>query len=170
MSAPEFSREIDARALPAEIVSLAATSEERTALARRLDLIAIDELAAAIGLAPDEEAILATGRLRARVVQSCAVSGEDLPVQIDEDFALRFVPEGANEAEEVELEEDDLDEIAYTGSTIDLGEAIAQTLALAIDPYAAGPQAERVRKAAGLSTPEASGPFAVLAKLRKNGE
>ncbi len=50
----------------------------------------------------------------------------------------------------------------------DLGEAVAQSLALAIDPYAVGPSAEQARKDAGLGDEAASGPFAALAGLKKS--
>ena len=100
-------------------------------------------------------------------MQSCAISGEDLPVAIDEPVELRFVPEETPNAEEVELEESELDEIPYDGRLFDLGEAVAQSLALAIDPYAVGPEAERTRKEAGLADEAASGPFAALAALKK---
>ena len=60
-----------------------------------------------------------------------------------------------------------LDEIPFEGDTVDLGEAVAQSLALAIDPYAVGPEAERVRQEV-LSDEAASGPFAALAALRKD--
>ena len=62
---------------------------------------------------------------------------------------------------------DACDEIEYEGTQFDLGEQIAQTLSLAIDPYATGPNAERVRKQAGLGDEAGSGPFAALAALRK---
>ena len=44
---------------------------------------------------------------------------------------------------------------------------VRKTLALAIDPYAVGPEAERVRKEV-LSDEAASGPFAALAALKKD--
>ena len=69
--------------------------------------------------------------------------------------------------EEVELDEGELDEIPFEGHLFDLGEAVAQSLALAIDPYAEGPNAERVRKEAGLLDEAASGAFAALAALKK---
>ena len=50
----------------------------------------------------------------------------------------------------------------------DLGEAVAQDLALAIDPYAVGPGAERARKEAGLLDEAAAGPFAALEALKKS--
>lgn len=167
MTAPEFSHMIDPRHLTARPVNLAATEEERRALARRFALAGVDRLEASIELEADGEAVKANGRISATVVQSCAVSGEDFPVNIDERIALRFVPERPVTAEEIELEESDLDEIAYSGDKFDLGEAVAQSLALAIDPYAEGPNAEQARKDAGLTGEAASSPFAALAVLKK---
>ena len=40
---------------------------------------------------------------------------------------------------------DECDEIGYSGTIFDIGEAVAQSLALAIDPFATGPQAEAAR-------------------------
>lgn len=168
MSAPEFSRMIDRRHITTRPIELAPDETQRAALARRFGLVSIDELRAQVLLEEDGDAVAARGRLQARVVQSCAISGEDLPVTIDEPIDLRFVPEKTIEAEELELEETDLDEISFTGDSFDLGEAVAQTLALAIDPYAVGPDAERVRQETGLSDQSASGPFAALAALKKS--
>lgn len=168
MTAPEFSRPIDARHLPTAPLALSASAEERAALAARFGLVSIDRLEAEVTLTPDGEAVAASGRLRAAIVQSCAVSGEDLPVEIDEPIALRFVPSAPVTEEEVELKADELDEIEFDDHGFDLGEAVAQTLALAIDPYAVGPDAEKVRKEAGLLDEGAAGPFAALAALKKD--
>jgi uncharacterized metal-binding protein YceD (DUF177 family) len=121
-------------------------------------------------LTPDGAAVLASGRLDAAVVQSCAISGEDLAVEIAEPVAIRFVPESAapHPEEEVELDANALDEIEMTDGRFDLGEAVAQSLALAIDPFATGPQAEEARRKAGIVDQARSGPFAALAALRKN--
>lgn len=167
MSAPEFSRPIDRHRLPSDALELGANEAERAALARRFGLVGIEALSATVTLADDGRAVSAAGRLRARIVQSCAVSGEDLPVTIDELLALRFVPERPVDADEIELSGQALDEIEFSGDSFDLGEAVAQSLALAIDPYAVGPEADRVRREAGLSDESASGPFAALAALRK---
>ena len=50
---------------------------------------------------------------------------------------------------------------------IDPGEAVAQSLALAIDPFAEGPGAEEARRRAGILSESAAGPFAALAALKK---
>lgn len=170
---PEFSRTVDLRALPREPVELVADAAERAALARRFAIVAITALKATVSLEDGERGVDATGLIEAALVQSCAVSGDDFPVRVRAQYHLRFVPEADYEAamqvagDEVELAADDLDTIAYTGSTLDLGEAIAQTLALEIDPYAEGPGADAARAQYGLSTPEDSGPFAALKALKK---
>ena len=167
MTGSELSRPVDLRQILAKPVAIEATDDERKALARRFGLVRIDRLEAEVALEVDGEAIGAKGRLRAAIVQSCAVSGEDLPVTIDEPLALRFVPAQSVADDEVELEENDLDEIPFEGTAFDLGEAVAQSLALAIDPYAVGPNAEQARKDAGLLDEAAAGPFAALAALKK---
>jgi uncharacterized metal-binding protein YceD (DUF177 family) len=168
MSAPEFSRPVDRRHLKAAPLRLVADEAERRALARRFSLIAIHRLEAEVSLEADGEAVDAEGTLSADIVQTCAVSGEDLPVTIDEPLALRFVREAPVTEEELELEEEQLDEIPYAGTSFDLGEAVAQSLALAIDPFATGPDADRVRKEKGLLDEAAAGPFAALAAFKKD--
>jgi uncharacterized metal-binding protein YceD (DUF177 family) len=158
---------VDRRRVPQGPVKLTADAEQRAAMARRFGLVAVNSVSAEVTLEDDGKAVAANGRLKAAIVQSCAVSGEDLPVTIDEPLALRFVPEQPVKAEEVELEPGELDEIEFVGDVFDLGEAVAQSLALAIDPYAVGPEAERTRKEAGLADEAASGPFAALAALKK---
>ncbi|WP_170001794.1 YceD family protein [Pseudopontixanthobacter vadosimaris] len=164
----EFSRPVRTRQLPEATQALEAAPGERAALARRFDIVAVNSLRADIALDHDGDAITATGTLKADVVQSCAVSGEDLPVRIAEPLSFRFLPARLHDAEEeVELEASELDEIFYEGESFDLGEAIAQSLALAIDPFACGPDADRVRQEKGLAADDQpSGPFAALAALK----
>jgi len=167
VSRPELSRLVDLRQILARPVAIEATADERAALAQRFAIVRIDRLQAEVTLEVEGEAVNARGRLHAAIVQSCAVSGDDLAVAIDEPFAVRFVPETPIAGGEIELEESQLDEIPYSGHAFDLGEAVAQSLALAIDPYAVGPEAERVRKKTGLLDEAAAGPFAALAALKK---
>lgn len=172
MSAPELSRMIKHKPLPGGTLEVVASEAERMALARRFGITAVDRLVARIDLTEDGKAVSATGTLEADLVQPCAISGEDFPVSVREAIALRFVPSSGTPAEpdiEIELADDDLDEIEYEGEMFDLGEAIAQSLALAIDPYAEGPNADAARKAAGIVSDDAPrGPLAdALAALKK---
>ena len=170
MSANEFPRLIDVRQTGMRTVRLVAESAERAALARRFGIVAIERLEADLELDRDGEAVNATGTLVADIVQSCAVSAEDLAVAVREPIAFRFVPgvdSSAHQADhEVELAPDELDEIEFTGTDIDLGEAVAQSLALAIDPFATGPDAEESRRRAGLLGTEDLSPFAALKSLK----
>ena len=172
MSEAEFPRPVDRRHLPAGPLHLEANEAERAALAERFGLVSIRRLVADISLTAEGDGIDADGTFEAAIVQSCAVTGEDLPVDIAESMTLRFVPEARSavaEGEEIELEEDELDEITFGGNVFDLGEAVAQSLALAIDPYATGPEADRVREEVGLDDEKPQGPLAeALSALKKD--
>lgn len=164
----EFTRLFDVRSLPAAAIRLEATAEECAALAKRFDIVAIHAFEASVEMEKDGAAVDARGRLSARLVQSCAVSGEDLDVTLDEPVTLRFVPPAPPHRpdEEVELEAEDCDEIEFDGTQFDLGEALAQSLALAIDPFLTGPGADEARRKAGIVDEGASGPFAALKGLK----
>ena len=166
---PEFSRRIDIRNLPDGLLKLEADADECAALARRIGIEAVERLTAEVSFLPVGGAIEVAGQVSAAVVQLCGISNEPFPVRIDEPFALRFVQGITTHKpdEELEIDADACDEIEFEGTQFDLGEQIAQTLSLAIDPYAVGPDAERVRQEAGLGDGASSGPFAALAALKR---
>lgn len=166
----EFSRIVDTRSIGNDPLRLEASEAERTALAARFGIVAVERLIAEVELEPVKGGIKATGRLDAGIVQACAISSEDLPVAIAEPLTFRFVPAAGpgRPDEEVELEADDLDEIEFSGTQFDLGEAVAQSLALAIDPFLEGPDAEEFRKNSGFFGEDTANPFAALAKLKKD--
>lgn len=167
---PEFPRphRLDQIGAGETNVTVEAGAEERAALARRFDLVALDRLAARFVLRRDAAGVRATGHLSAAVTQSCGVTGEPLPAKIEEDFAIRFLPEPTEDEshDEIELAEEDLDTVFYTGSALDLGEAAAETLALALDPFPRSPNAAAVLKQAGVISEEEAGPFGALAGLK----
>ena len=162
---------IDVRQVSDTPLVLEPDTAERATLAARFEIVRIEAMRGEMRCERDGVAINAHGRLTARIVQACAISGEDLAVAIDEPLTLRFVPATAVTAaeDEIELDADALDEISYEGTAFDLGEALAQSLALAIDPFATGPEADRVRREFGLDAPERTGPFAALAALKRDG-
>ncbi len=163
----EMSRLIDARQLPEKPVEVTASAAECEALAERFDLVAVRQLSARITLTPDGQTVRARGVLDADVVQSCAVSAEELEVGVHEPVELQFVPPATDLPEELELEAEMLDQIEMEGGRFDLGEALAQTLGLAIDPYLEGPGAEEARRRAGLLDPSDASPFAALKDMFK---
>lgn len=158
----EFSRIYDAARLPVGEQRLDASAAECAALAQRFGLVAVKALSAGVTLLADGPTVRAKGMVSADVVQSCAVSGEDLPVSIKEALSLHLVPPADSPVreEEIELEADELDEIEMDGTRFDLGEAVAQTLALAIDPYLEGPGAAEARRKAGIVSEGQSGSLA----------
>ncbi len=168
---PEFSRKINVREIGRGKTSLTATPQECTQLAMRFELAGIRSLSAEMTLVRDADIIFAKGRLKARIRQICSITGEEFGTNIAEDLDIRFEPkpeatEKVTADEEVELTERDFDTEYYTGAKIDLGEAVAQSLAVGIDPYPRGPDADNAEARAKLSTPEENGPFAALKKLK----
>jgi hypothetical protein len=57
--------------------------------------------------------------------------------------------------------------VFYDGGIIDLGSAIADTLALSLNPYPRSAGADAALKEAGILTEAEAGPFAALAQLKK---
>lgn len=165
---PEFSRsyKLDSLGQP-RTVDIAADADERAALAQRFGLESLEVLAAKATLSTGTEGIDVTGRMRAAAVQRCVVTGDPIRVQMDQDFAVRFVAEDAEpSAEEIELSAEDCDIMEHDGQQVDLGEAVAQTLGLALDPYPRSANAEARLREAGVKSEEEAGPFGALAALK----
>ena len=170
---PEFSRTVPLSEIGAASKSrhLTASEAERKALARRFALLSLDSLEADVTVQPEGAAYLAAGRLHGEAQQACVASGEPVPAKIDEDFRIRFVAETGFEAEsEVELAEEDCDTLFHDGRVIDLGEAVAQSFALALEPFPRSPNADAALKAAGVKAEGEAGPFSALAALKEKLE
>ena len=88
-----------------------------------------------------------------------------MPARVDEAVALRFVEDDAA-GEEVELSADALDTMPIEGGGIDLGEAAAETMALALDPFPRSPAAATALREAGVLAEDEAGAFASLAGLK----
>ncbi len=158
-SGVEFSRplRIDQIGSDARPQSIVADEAERLALSRRFRLRGIDRLEADYRLVPDGETggtsrggWLATGTLRARAIQACVATGQDVPEEITAAFTIRFVQEADVSEEEIELSDEDCDVMAVEDDRIDMGEAVAQTLALNLDPYPRSPDADAVLRELGV--------------------
>ena len=154
-----------------ERLDLVADDAELKATGKRLGLASLSRLEAHATLSKTEDVVRAEGRLVATLEQSCVVTGDPLPAHVDEAFALLFTPEppAGGPDEEIELGESDCDVVFHDGATIDLGSAIADTLALSLDPYPRSAAADAALKEAGVLSEEQASPFAVLAKLKNGG-
>ena len=151
-----------------ERVELAANARQRDAIAKRLGLPAIDRFEAHAVLERTGDAVRAVGRIRAALTQECVVTGEPLASRVDAPFDILFTPEPktSDPESEVELGAEDCDTVFFDGASFGLGEAIADTLALAVDPYPRSAGAEAAIKDAGIMTEAEAGPFAALAALK----
>ena len=177
----EFSRfiEVDKIGQSGANRSISATADERRALADRFGLQDIAELSAELSLRRVRgDAVRLDGTIRAQVTQTCVVSLQPVPAAISETIEVNFAEEVEEDASEVEVayDLDDAPEPIINGR-IDLGEAVAQQLALALDPYPRAPGAEippayaEEGKTMDLPSQEADkastvNPFSVLGKLK----
>jgi uncharacterized metal-binding protein YceD (DUF177 family) len=120
--------------------------EERAALAALYNLPNISLLRGEFSLQHERSGIIAAKlHMQARITQTCVITLEPFDAKINEHGNLRFVPaQSLPESEGVELDPETLegpDEIPYTGDLLDLGAALAEQLALALDPYPRKPGA-----------------------------
>lgn len=153
---------IPARGAEIEVV---AAEAEREALARRFAIPAIQHLRCRFRLRREGPGIIgAEGVLDARVDRVCVISLDEFTQDVVEAFELRFVPAG-DEGRDDDPDEPDL--VPYAGQALDLGEAAAEQLALALDPYPHKPGVELPESDLDDAEPT-SAPFAALARLRKN--
>ena len=132
---PEFSRPVAADRIGRAGLDMTveADATERAKLAMRLQLPAIATLSCRFRLHPASRGtISADCSLTALVTQVCVVSLDEFEAAITDQALLRFVPAGA---ESNDVDPDSIDEIPFANGIIDLGEAAAQQLALALDPF-----------------------------------
>ncbi len=138
-----------------------ATPSECSALALRMGLPEVLELRCRFHLHRESNTIIrASGVLHARVVQTCVISLEDFETTVEESFTVRFVPSGT---ENDDLDPESEDEIPYENGILDLGEAAAEQLGLALDPYPRMPDAELPE----IEEEPEPHPFAALDRLRR---
>ncbi len=164
--APELHRPVSLERIGGGLeVTVEAAPEELAALAVRLGVPAVHALVCRFRLRPGTGgAVLAEGRLEARLERECVVTLEPFEAVQAEVFSLRFLPEEAlADASSADEDPDAPDDVPYTGTILDLGEAAAEQLALALDPYPRSPGATLP----GDAEESAPSPFAALAALRR---
>lgn len=165
---PEFPRPVSLARIPeaGREERLEANAAECAALARRFGIPAVNRLRAVLRLRPEPGgAVRVEGRMEAEVVQDCVVTLEPVVQPVAEAVALRILPEGADFSDDPEGP----DEVAAEGDAVDLGEALAEQLALALDPYPRAPGAALPGEGEAGAEAPTSGPFAALAALRRGG-
>ncbi|WP_212525643.1 DUF177 domain-containing protein [Actibacterium sp. MT2.3-13A] len=160
----------DARALP---FSLVPGAEARAALADELGLIGLRKLRFEGQLVPEgKRDWRLEAHLGATVVQPCVVTLEPVTTRIDEEITRRYLADlpAGPEGDEVEMPEDET--LEPLPETLDLGQVMAEALALALPLY---PRAEGAALGAAAytepgqrpMTDEEAKPLAGLAELLK---
>ena len=167
----ELSRAVDLRTvLENEEVSLdiRATPDECKALAKRFDILEVEDLNAFLTIRPGANPALITieGEIMAHVVQSCCVTLAPVKETVQDAFSdlLTTDPELLGSDEDSEDDSGKPTEL-IRGEQIDIGEIVAQWMALALNPYprSDAPLYEHIEQ------PTESGthtPFSVLGDLK----
>ncbi len=176
----EFSYLVEVSTLPAggRWYKFAASEEECTSVAARLELKELSNLKVAVQLTRTSGGFVnVAGHVEADVVQICVVTLAPISVHVREDISMVFMEEvsaaaskkhdGAEEL--ISVDDDDPPELVIDGR-IDLGELAVEQLVLALDPYPRAPGVKFGAKTWGSEggAEAASGgkPFAALEKLK----
>lgn len=166
---PEFSRIVESETISdaPRIVDIAANEAELKKLAGRFSLPSLDRLSAKITLSRRSGIVHADGRIEAAVVQACVVTGDPLPAEVIAPFSIRFVPDAyaTPGEEEWELSAGDCDTLPLERE-IDLGELVAETLALSLDPFPRSAGADAAMQETGMGGEAEMGAFAGLKALK----
>ena len=174
-------------------LEITANETEREALAKRFDLLSLPSLIASIRLetvagfgAENNTNILATVKLKANLTQTCSVTLDPVEDAIDATFTQLFAPEGAfpefDESEDDEFMDAtdiDLDDFAHQtehladlpepiiDGNIDLGELVAEELAVRINPFPRKKDVEFEWVSKNMDNSDTrNNPFAVLGGLK----
>ena len=174
--APEFSHPVATLRLGSEpmVYELTADAGERAALARRFDIVALDHFGATVRLERRGRDILLSAEITADAVQLCGVTLEPFSSRISDAASVLYRREPP--PDEFAAEGDDYELLA--GDTIDIGEAVAQQLSLALPPFPRAPGAsvpaldiddDQIPSSVQSTADESimPHPFAELAKLGK---
>lgn len=177
---PEFSKLLAVADVPPNgtVVRFEVGEGERAALAARFDLLALDMFKGSVSVKPwRRHGLVVEGTLEADVVQACIATLEPIDAHVKSSFTLNYLPhdmierDAAKASEKeiiVDVQNDDPPESIENG-VIDLGEAMSEQLAMAIDPYPKKPGAVFKPVDTGLADVAEikPNPFAALEKLKK---
>lgn len=153
-------------------VRLEPDAAQRKALARQLGLVAVEMLEAEVYLTSWLDGAEVSGLIRARVVQTCSVTADDLEETIDARFKIHVISADSQQAPQDEGGELALDPEAddppdvLESDMIDVSGYVVEHLALELDPFPRKPGAvfEPQQPTAEIS------PFAALKTLKSKGD
>ena len=169
---PVFSRLVEVERIPAtgSHERIEANAEECAALAKLLQLPAIESLKAELHITPwRKQGFKIAGRFTANVRQICVVTLDPFDSIVEDDIERYYLrgnlPGSGDQVVTIEPLDDE-DTEAFEGNTIDVGELVRESLTLALDPYPRKPGV--VFSGAEPETGDGkANPFAVLEQMRK---
>lgn len=174
---PGFSRIICRDDVPVAGLNYSLTANEtvRGILAKRFDLLALNAFTAQVEILPwRKTGLRVEGSLAADVVQACVVTLDPVPAQLNEKFSLQFRPVGPVKDGDREVAINPLDEEPpepLLEEGFDLGEVVAEQLALALEPYPRVPGAKVSDDLGSAEILEKKpNPFEVLKDFKANGK
>lgn len=138
----------------------------RARIVKALDLTSLDAFSADMELSPSPAGWRLSGRVRASLAQTCGITLEPLPLEIDAPFTLTLVEAVAEDSDEIVITLDDESPDLIENGQIDLGQYAVEQLALRLDPFPRKPGAEFVQP----PEPAEISPFSVLKQLRSSDD
>ena len=138
----------------------------RARIVKALDLASLDSFTAEMDLAPSPAGWRLSGRVRASLAQTCGITLEPLPLEIDAPFVLTLAEAVEEDSDEIVITLDDESPDLIENGQVDLGQYAVEQLALRLDPFPRKPGAEFVQP----PEPAEISPFAVLKQLRPSDE
>ena len=183
---PEFSRIVKTEEMVSgkEKLVVEANEKERAALAERFELVSINSLRAELEVKTASNGeVTVRGPMSAEIVQNCVATLEPVPETVEDTVEVLFSPHVSED--DMPSNPDDLENLSeeelmalleqpepLVDGKIDLGEVVAQFLAVAMDPYprkddAELPESIQSEEEADDDKPN---PFALLAGLKEQLE
>ncbi|WP_430475452.1 YceD family protein [Thalassospira lucentensis] len=183
---PEFSRIVktDEQVSRKERLTIEASEKERAALAKRFELVSIDSLKAELTIKISSNGeVTVHGPMSAQITQNCVTTLEPVPEAVEDTVDVLFSPHVSED--DLPSNPDDLENLSeeelmallnqpepLVDNKIDVGEVVAQFLAVAMDPYPRQEGAELPKSvmAEEEAEEERPNPFAQLAGLKEQLE
>jgi uncharacterized metal-binding protein YceD (DUF177 family) len=166
MQKMSLSTVIDVDSLPfsgPQICKIDCDESECAALAARFGFAAVARLSARLKVkraGPEHWNV--TGKLQAEVTQLCGVTGEPVPESVDFTIEERYC-RASEEGTDIDVSLDGFEPLV--DGAIDLGEVVAQTLAISVNPW---PRSVDAPHSFAVGESEKEHPFAGLAALKSS--
>jgi uncharacterized metal-binding protein YceD (DUF177 family) len=143
-------------------------ADMRKRIARALDLQGLEDFVVDVEVKPTPLTSEWTlkGRVTAHAVQTCGLTLEPLPVDVDRRFSIQLVETKPQETDEIEVTMDEDDADVIEDGKIDLGHYAVEQLVLSLDPFPRKLGAEFVQP----EEPAEISPFAALKALKSKDD